>query len=73
MLADAWATALTVLGVNEHAWVGGAGTGFGGIFDSTGWRGFSSRYTDAFAPYLGRAPSNNSKQVLAEITLCPCF
>ncbi|TGD73678.1 FAD:protein FMN transferase [Mangrovimicrobium sediminis] len=55
MLADAWATALTVLGP-EAAWSVAQAQGLAVYFIQRDGEGFASRYTDAFAPYLVTDP-----------------
>ncbi len=57
MMADAWATALTVLGP-EKAWSVAQAQGLAVYFIQRDGDGFSSRYTDAFEPFL----SPQSKQ-----------
>lgn len=55
MLADAWATALTVLGA-EHAWSVAHEQGLAVYLIQRDGEDFSSRYTAPFAPYLEDAP-----------------
>jgi FAD:protein FMN transferase len=55
MLADAWATALTVLGA-EQAWSVARAQGLAVYLIQRDEDGFSSRYTEAFAPYLEEIP-----------------
>ncbi|WP_205422654.1 FAD:protein FMN transferase [Seongchinamella sediminis] len=54
MMADAWATALTVLGADEAFAVAQA-QGLAVYLIQREGQGFSSRHTDAFAPYLVEA------------------
>ncbi|TDG14004.1 FAD:protein FMN transferase [Seongchinamella unica] len=56
MLADAWATALTVLGEQEALTVAQA-QGLAVYLIQRQGQGFSSRYSEAFAPYLQEAPA----------------
>ncbi|MEP5568070.1 MAG: FAD:protein FMN transferase [Halioglobus sp.] len=56
MLADAWATALTVLGA-EDAWSVALEQGLAVYLIQRDGDGFSSRYTDAFAPMLEELPT----------------
>jgi thiamine biosynthesis lipoprotein len=51
MMADGWATALTVLGA-EQAWEVAQAQGLAVYFILRDGTGFRSRHTDAFAPYL---------------------
>ena len=55
MMADAWATALTVLGA-EEAWSVAQSRGLAVYLIQRDGEGFASRYTEAFAPYLQEAP-----------------
>ena len=54
MLADAWATALTVLGA-EDAWSVAQARGLAVYLIQRDGDSYSSRYTEAFAPYLEEA------------------
>ncbi|MEH6588163.1 MAG: FAD:protein FMN transferase [Halioglobus sp.] len=55
MMADAWATALTVLGA-EDAWSVAQAQGLAVYLMQRDGEGFRSRYTQPFAPYLEDAP-----------------
>lgn len=55
MMADAWATALTVLGA-EQAWLVAQAQGLAVYLIQRDGEGFSSRHTGAFTPYLEEAP-----------------
>ena len=55
MLADAWATALTVLGVNE-AWSVAQEQGLAVYLIQREGESYGSRYTQAFAPFLEEEP-----------------
>jgi len=62
MIADAWATALTVLGAQD-AWTVAQAEGLAVYFIQRDGEGFQSRYTEAFAPYLeDTAPASNRDQ-----------
>ena len=56
MLADAWATALTVLGA-EDAWSVAQEQGLAVYLIQRDGDGFRSRYTDSFAPMLEELPT----------------
>ena len=58
MMADGWATALTVLG-GQRAWEVAQGQGLAVYFIMREGDGFRSRHTDAFAPYLETPPADN--------------
>ncbi|WP_205743037.1 FAD:protein FMN transferase [Halioglobus maricola] len=58
MMADAWATALTVLGAEEARIVAEA-AGLAVYFIQREGDGYSESYTDAFAPYLQRTDAAN--------------
>lgn len=62
MVADAWATALIVLG-GDDARVVAEAEGLAVYFIQRDGEGFSSRYTEAFVPYLeGGAPAGRQGQ-----------
>jgi FAD:protein FMN transferase len=58
MMADGWATALTVLG-EEQAWEVAQAQGLAVYFILREGDGFNSRYTDAFSLYLETLPASN--------------
>lgn len=57
MMADGWATALTVLGA-ERAWEVAQGQGLAVYFIMREGEGYRSRHTDAFSPYLETLPAS---------------